>query len=718
MSKWDSLLERNWHPSLEKCRLDYLQSLFATFSVTQIAESFTQTMLSLESKKQYYPNITYQVQIQVIMRCVSIYLESGYVEFASGLFQSFLEWNFFPVKEQTREIRLHRFRRFWDSSMPKVGDRGAIGWNNSDQDVCKSKTLNEYNISSSFCCELFDAPIETDCWSSKEFQKSFHNVKPFTLISKDDFESSENPKILTTDPFKFVLFDDVRLSLVDINSDDTSIHIISAFFKIFGVNLLASTCSTKLHNSLEKTRESTEKLIENSIYDDDQLLDSYGGVWWNHNQMHFGSLKLPLHSQYLISKPETIENFSDIDLESRLLPKTPHLRLGATNCPILPSFIGFKQNYKKNGENTDSNVVPYVAYWINNNILSNNIQTPFLPFASNALEQLLNSRIKEWASISYLLVESSISHKRGKDASKKVLSSMPESWLLWNIYAQIELFYGFTEKAIKVWNGALKRLALKPVAQQSVAVVIWLSIIMHFISVTNIESAKCKSLLSFQVSITNGCLVIMHYPELWEKISEAKLDLSGLENRISDLNGRMSNKYAKWNSKYDPSEWFSGLVLYSLHVYFFPRSNNSQFDDYDLLGAEQVLTASIKDLEIMTEHDPCDIDLTYDMAQRYKLEELITEQIASLNYYHNYSSGRDVRSYKQQLTYNSKSGNEAKVPLTKLLRVIDEAIRHVPWSKGILSLATRLHESGIQEIKKEELFKIMQEKELRIWDLE
>ncbi|OMJ17452.1 hypothetical protein AYI69_g7425 [Smittium culicis] len=111
----------------------------------------------------------------------------------------------------------------------------------------------------------------------------------------------------------------------------------------------------------------------------------------------------------------------------------------------------------------------------------------------------------------------------------------------------------------------------------------------------------------------------------------------------------MESGYVKWDSKYNSSEWFSGLVLFSLHVYFFKgaeklSSNNSIFD---LFGAETVLTESLKHLpsneknirvkakgESLVKED---IDEPDTVKIGVELYELVQMQIASLHYYHNYT---------------------------------------------------------------------------------
>jgi len=66
----------------------------------------------------------------------------GYRERGVGLYQALMELNFDAPSQipenYSLEDRLALFEQFWDSSAPRFGDQGAVGW----QNVLRNKTAS------------------------------------------------------------------------------------------------------------------------------------------------------------------------------------------------------------------------------------------------------------------------------------------------------------------------------------------------------------------------------------------------------------------------------------------------------------------------------------------------------------------------------------------------------------------------------------------------
>ncbi|OMJ10583.1 Protein NRDE2-like protein [Smittium culicis] len=425
LTRWDQLLNKNWHPSLEKSKLDYLQSLFFTFSAIEMSAAFNEAVITLESRKQLFPKhskLITHYQLVIIQRLISLYIEAGYSELGIGLFQSFLEWNFFGFKHENKFEKLHQFEMFWNSLVPKVGEKGAVGWFQSKEKYIKGSTdrspLKSYNFQHGFIdesentkeaieitntfCKLSNKDI--DHWINLEFYHSTVNSKPLVLISETDFDiennsnSKENLNDCKVDPFSFVLFNDIKFTLVDMyseNSPKTIITLLTKIFKIFGINLLSQTSPKRLPEVVNTAIEYISNSHTETQPSEDQFLDTFGGLWINSNDFFKNLDDIPNEhwNSFTPNIKRKFSEFSDSSLENNYgnndSSNDTHahqLKIKAANCPILESFIGFINYHNFSSSDSvqvsrkPSSTIPFAAFWVNSNICYNP-NNPLLPFS-------------------------------------------------------------------------------------------------------------------------------------------------------------------------------------------------------------------------------------------------------------------------------------------------------------------------------------------------
>ncbi|PWA00109.1 hypothetical protein BB558_003857 [Smittium angustum] len=745
LNKWDQLLEKSWHPSLEMYRLDYLQGSFLIFSATDMVKEFNLVLEKLEKYRKNYSNYTRIIdltRIHILLRMISFYIEAGYVEKGVALLIAYLEWTFFLPKSLTgctKVTKLQYFSEYWENSTRKINDESSSNWEEyylgGDENAISSSILDQSFSKLDTNAEITDTnntknkllenaepeniqgqnnsdiSDKVTNWINNENENTSKYTNPVLNIkhmknSKIFLNDTNNPAF---DPFRCVIFDDITIGLFDEDipcSDLENIQLISTLMRLLGVSLPSVNPSTIFLNS-----EINENLNPNNQ---------------NQNEKHYYDF----------------------------------------------------------GFSSDPNII-------------SNLEK----------STKLSNSVKEWLNLCYIFLEKHNSYKSGKNASKKYLKKNPESWIIWDMYANIELSYGKKEQAVKVWNGALERLALLPKKEQSFSVIIWLNMIMYYIGVKNIKMVK---------HMFDGNYDHSRYSHYFDKICNT-----------------MSGKYIDWDSSINPSEWFSGLVASSLFSYYFSsHQGNENLDDFEMvnliLAEKKLLDASkgliniISTIESKREGKK-DQEI---LLNAYTLNELILVQIASLHLFHNNTTkaGFQPKLLKQsieksvlmfprntcfwdlvvksetsininktidlyskktlcgiddhekdfiimnnilyaQRQYYIKNSDQAdilslrkryntvledcstsksiklwlvyilielaytrnrmkeifsikgKPQGNKLKNTINEAIRQLPWSKGVLMAVLSIAVSGLKAVEYKEIFGLLIEKDFRLWNI-
>jgi len=226
---WDAAkLNRKWMWALKTSPnstllwtkyIDFIQTDSKGFRFEACKTAYLQCLRVLQAARKTIKGEsegTSSIQIYIFLRFTSFMRDAGYDELAIGCWQALLEYHFFqPAHPSTLASRLDSLEHFWDAEVPRIGEMGALGWQQFAQNNglqldrhCRSETLTSLKneqLFRRFACEEI-----------KQLQK-------LHLPATSDNGS------MSEDPFRFVMFSDIR-SIVETLPDELPVRpLINAF---------------------------------------------------------------------------------------------------------------------------------------------------------------------------------------------------------------------------------------------------------------------------------------------------------------------------------------------------------------------------------------------------------------------------------------------------------------------------------------------------------
>lgn len=229
-SRWKSILhEYSQSMRLWTKYLDFMQTSFTNFRFEKVQSAYRDCLNITRGARNGgeisadEQNKVFEIQIYVVLRMTLFMREGGFAEHATAAWQSLLEFAFFkPVVLQGGDQNKHRlsdeatsmFGNFWDSEVPRIGEEGAEGWANFFQKQGKpprprTETADDLNYGKN----------RWKSWLASERRCSLSSRNPARTI--DDIERN--------DPYRVVLFSDIRLFLIDPPSPAGQQLILDAF---------------------------------------------------------------------------------------------------------------------------------------------------------------------------------------------------------------------------------------------------------------------------------------------------------------------------------------------------------------------------------------------------------------------------------------------------------------------------------------------------------
>lgn len=229
-SRWKSILKQNSQSlRLWTKYLDFMQTS-VNFSFEEVRSAYlhcldiihrTRTSQVISPDER---NKIFEIQIYVILRMALFMRESGFAEHATAAWQALLEFVFFkPVIVQNRnhtkdklfdEATVSMFEQFWDSEVPRIGEEGAGGWASFFQRQERAPQPRT---------EPADGLNHgKDCWKlwlASERRQNLLSRTPARTV--DDIE--------VNDPYRIILFSDIRPFLIDPPSPAGQQLILDAF---------------------------------------------------------------------------------------------------------------------------------------------------------------------------------------------------------------------------------------------------------------------------------------------------------------------------------------------------------------------------------------------------------------------------------------------------------------------------------------------------------
>jgi hypothetical protein len=197
----------------ETCRDTYLQWL-------QIVATASSNSHTADEKAQVA-----QTQLYALLRFTSFVRDAGYAELATAIWQVLLEFHFFPPKDLTEssaETRLQSLEEYWDAETPRLGEANSLTWTGfhecggSDAPPRTPAQISAVNI------DAKESPSSL-VQAEKQFDEKF-----WLPASMEDEDA-------VTDPFRCVMFDDLKSVLQSLSMEIPEDGLIAAFLQFAGL---------------------------------------------------------------------------------------------------------------------------------------------------------------------------------------------------------------------------------------------------------------------------------------------------------------------------------------------------------------------------------------------------------------------------------------------------------------------------------------------------
>ncbi|RIB25556.1 NRDE-2, necessary for RNA interference-domain-containing protein [Gigaspora rosea] len=231
LTKWDQVLKENSRNiNLWMKYLDFRQTNLVSFTVNQCIQVFEDCLHLL--RKEFVVCVDSgekfkieRIMIHIFQRACFFMLQSGYSERAYSCWQAMIELTFFaPKKIQQKDFydRVVAFENFWEAEWPRFGEDDAKGWSYYfEQDV---EIVESSEDVSNLLSNLSSEGDMYEKW-----------VKAEVLYNSQLLPTHSSNVSNLEDPYRVVLFDDIRTFLFDLTSHQSCIELIYACLAFTGL---------------------------------------------------------------------------------------------------------------------------------------------------------------------------------------------------------------------------------------------------------------------------------------------------------------------------------------------------------------------------------------------------------------------------------------------------------------------------------------------------
>ncbi|GAA5891027.1 hypothetical protein JCM6882_006393, partial [Rhodosporidiobolus microsporus] len=244
LERWKAALYE--HPDLTGLWIEYVswrQTQWATFEVKEVVRVFEESLDVLrmamdgEEPGSRAREMLEANAIYLFLRLCLMLRQAGYSERALASFQAIVELNLFrladlsslgphdrPIAWQDR--LLAEFESFWDSEAPRIGERGAKGWGSTSEDDLPPEASFSSGTALATLAPQEPGARPHERWAATERLASLDSLPARTTDpGMDDSE----------DPYRVVLFDDIRPFLFVLHSADSKLQLAYAFLTFLGL---------------------------------------------------------------------------------------------------------------------------------------------------------------------------------------------------------------------------------------------------------------------------------------------------------------------------------------------------------------------------------------------------------------------------------------------------------------------------------------------------
>ncbi|TFK36838.1 NRDE-2, necessary for RNA interference-domain-containing protein [Crucibulum laeve] len=196
-------------------------------------------------------------RLRIFWRCAVAFRNAGFTERAMAMFQAQAELTFeVPqgLDDLPLKLQLDELEEFWDSELPRVGERGSKGW---DDWVRRGKP--EVTSTASPASQPSNRPSELDpyrSWAADELRLDQGSVLP--ARSADDAAQF--------DPYSMVLFADIRPLLLSLNSAEAKDAFRVAWISAIGLHVPGFSLSSLNTSELDWDDRWSQGYLASSAY--------------------------------------------------------------------------------------------------------------------------------------------------------------------------------------------------------------------------------------------------------------------------------------------------------------------------------------------------------------------------------------------------------------------------------------------------------------------
>ncbi|KAF9985137.1 hypothetical protein BGZ65_011632 [Modicella reniformis] len=507
LSKWDELLQsakiQTAWPGLWITYLDFRQRHFLSFSIKsftrvlkdaldrlgKMARSTWQDMQKTTEKADLQAQLVKieSVIVHVIARSWTFLKQAGYIERAQGIIQGQVEFLFNMPSSLTSEpweIQIGSLEEYWDSELPRFGEKDAKGWTHyvtEEDEVAMENQLDQTKLPSRDAVDetLLKAFADNDMeryqysrWATLE--KELDMICWFPVRTTEDL-----PDQLGDDPYGIIIFDDIRPFIVPLYTEGARLLYMDCVFNFLGlaVNSYAGSNGHQVSAAaVVPTRKPDKATSLYNPYFHDSLLLTLG---MDLRSMQNSNVNLQRFFPQFENKDKSIERVvKEIQRERQF--REPEERdwscVWSLPLHLYPRGADTTFGGLTSGSSTEQeNQFPWAS-------LSSHeeIQTSNRPFIRNIMQQLtevvpLPKDYRRGISLYHLMYEAldTLSASKSQRLAKKYLKNDKMDLELWNGYALTEKAFGRISEARKVYSTVLSMYKSFPAQNQARAPLIY-----------------------------------------------------------------------------------------------------------------------------------------------------------------------------------------------------------------------------------------------------
>uniref|UniRef100_A0A0K3C9N5 BY PROTMAP: gi/647394756/emb/CDR35990.1/ RHTO0S01e11694g1_1 [Rhodosporidium toruloides] n=1 Tax=Rhodotorula toruloides TaxID=5286 RepID=A0A0K3C9N5_RHOTO len=419
LERWKEALMA--HPDLTGLWIEYVswrQTTWSTFNVKDVVDVFEESFVVLgdamsgeeagsSAREMLEANAVY-----LLLRFCLMLRQAGFSERALATFQAIVELNLFRPADFDRlqyerfmpwkQRVLAAFESFWDAEAPRIGETGAKGWRSTTDEDMPPEAVPASDVA------VVEAQREEGArpherWARAErIACESHRPARTTDPSIDDSD----------DPYRVVLFDDIRPFLFFVDSPDSRLQLAYAFLTFLGLPFVPPDVPTS-------TPFTTDPFIHSELVERPSLIQRF----WPSGSSEKQSFGL------VGGEPMELERKSDI--------KEPW----QTPFKAAPAMADLLFGSGKAG-------------WFRT-LVPEDLQDVDVELAKNALNLLRTVSPDIFLTLDAFSLETAQSPKSAVKLAKQVLRDKRQDLALWDGYARIERSRGKVADARQVYCTAL-----------------------------------------------------------------------------------------------------------------------------------------------------------------------------------------------------------------------------------------------------------------------